>query len=752
MAGPPSGATVSALMRRDGPRADPLEESLALAALEAKLFERRPTVPVLARYVLLDKLGQGGLGVVFRAYDPDLDRRVALKLVRLRPGVDDPESSLLLHEARMMARLTHPNVVTVHDVGSYTERDLGQIANHEHLGIPPRGVFLVMELVERGSLRDVLRKSPPPPRKLLSMLLAAGRGIAAAHAVGIVHRDFKPANVLVGTDGEVRVADFGLARSDADPHDTPGGGTPAYMAPEQLHAGMADAQSDQYAFALTCWVALYGEHPFGDDTSPARVLPPAPRRRGMPRGVHKVLRRALSLDPNRRFPDMPAMLRALASARADRSRRTAFVLGAGLVAALAFVALRPPEPEPVCASAGSAIDEVWNDAARQELQLAFLATRQPFAEGSWVSVRRILDAWAEQWRTAARTACEDTHVRHVQSEALLDLRGECLERHRRELGAAVRLLGRADPAMLANAVQVVHGLPWIAACEDLEAVASERRLPDDAEQRATLTQGTAELGEARLLELSGRYAEAAVLAERAHTRAEALDDEPLRAAADLRLGSIAASRGDYGSSRRLLLRGIQTAEGARQDELAADGWIRLLWVAGVELEDTEQGDIWVGFARAALRRLGDDPLREAELVHNLGGLYYRRGRWDQALEHYQRALEVQRARLGEAAPDVARTLNHIANVLLMSGEPRRSLGYSQRSLELRRELLGPQHPLVAASLNNVASAHLQLHAWEDARRAIDEALVITSGSGLPEEAVARDLANALVAEEDARGR
>jgi tetratricopeptide (TPR) repeat protein len=652
----------------------------------------------------------------------------------------------------MMARLTHPNVATVHDVGTYTERDLGQIANHERLGIPPRGVFLVMELLERGSLRSVLRKSPPPPRKLLSMLLAAGQGIAAAHAMGIVHRDFKPANVLVGADGEVRVADFGLARSDAEPSESePGGGTPAYMAPEQLRGERTDAKSDQYSFALTCWLSLYGEHPFGDDVTRTRVVPPAPRRRGVPRGVYKVLRRALSLDPERRFPDMPAMLSALEHARADRTRRTAIGLGVALVAALAVVAWLRSEPEPVCASAGSGIDEVWNESARRALGTSFRATGQPFADASWTSVERTLDRWATQWRTAARTACEDTHVRHVQSEALLDPRGECLERQRRELGVAVRLLARADPAMLANAVQVVHGLPWIAACEDLEKVASERRLPDDPDLRAALTQGTAELGEARLLELSGRYAEAVALAERARGRAEALADEPLLAAADLRLGSIAASRGDYGTSRRLLLRGIQTAEGARQDELAADGWIRLLWVAGVELEDTEQGDVWVGFARAALRRLGDDPLREAELVHNLGGLYYRRSRFGEALEHYQRALEVQRAQLGEATPDVARTLNHIANVLLMSEEPQRSLGYSQRSLELRRELLGPQHPLVAASLNNVASAHLQLRAWHEARLAIDEALAITAGSGLPEETVARELAATLAREEVAGG-
>jgi eukaryotic-like serine/threonine-protein kinase len=738
---------------RDGPRPDPLEEGLALAALEAELFERRPTVPVLARYVLLGKLGQGGLGVVFRAYDPDLDRRVALKLVRLRPGQGDPETSLLLREARMMARLTHPNVVTVHDVGVYTERDLGQVADHADLGIPPRGVFLVMELLERGSLRDVLRESAPPPRRLLSMVLAAGRGIAAAHAHGIVHRDFKPANVLVGADGEVRVADFGLARSAAEPDDERGGGTPAYMAPEQLHGGTADAQSDQYAFALTCWVALYGEHPFAAQGRRVRgPLPPAPKRRGVPRGVHKVLRRALSLDPSRRFPDMPAMLRALESARADRPRRTALAVGGGLVVTLGILVGRVPASEPVCRSAGSAIDEVWNDGVRHELRAAFLASGQPFAEGSWASVQRTLDAYAEQWRTAARAACEDTHVRHVQSEAQLDLRGACLERHRRELGAAVRLLGQADPAMLANAVQLAHGLGWIAACEDAEAVASERRLPEDPDLRAAVTAVAATLGEARLLELSGRYAEATVLAERGRARAEALGDEPLLAAADLRLGSVAASRGDYRQSRGLLLRGIQAAEGARQDELAADGWIRLLWVAGVELEDTEQGDLWVGFARAALRRLGDDPLREAELVHNLGGLYYRRARWDEALAHYERALTAQRARLGEASPDVARTLNHMANVLLMSGEPRRSLTYSRRSLELRRELLGPQHPLVAASLNNVAAAHLQLRAWGEARHAIDQALAITAGRGLPEEAVARGLAAQLAAEEASDGR
>ncbi len=744
--GGPRLASVSTLMRKQVPPSQGLEEGLALAALEAELFER-PTsaVPVLARYVLAEKIGTGGLGVVFRAYDPDLDRRVALKLMRLHPDAADPERSVLLREARVLARLSHPNVVTVHDVGTYSEQDLGQVANHQDLGIPTRGVFMVMELLERGSLHELLRKGLPP-RRIMTILLDAGRGVAAAHDQGIVHRDFKPGNVLVGTDGEVRVADFGLALSVAEPDGEPGSGTPAYMAPEQRGGGEADARSDQYAFALTCWVALYGFHPFAGTHAPGKIrgpLPAAPRRHGVPRSVHRVLRRALSLDPSRRYPDVPAMLRALASAASHRTRRRLVVVGGVAIAGLAGAQALLDEPTPVCASAGSAIDQVWSDTERAALAEAFVATEQPFARDSWQSVRRTLDAYAEQWRAASHTACEDTHVRHVQSEALLDLRTECLERHRRELGAAIDLLRDTDPAMLANTVEVVHGLGWIAACEDPEVVAARRRLPKDAGQREAIEQLSLRLGEARLLELSGRYIEAMALADWARQEAERLHDEPLEAAAALRQGSVAASRGDHQRSRGLLLRGIQLAEGARQDELAADGWIRLLWVEGVELEDTAQGDIWVGFASAALRRLGDDPLREAALVHNLGGLYYRRGDWDQALIHYERALEVQRTRLGDDDPRVARTLNHIANVLLMAEQPRRSLSYSQRSLEVRRELLGPLHPLVAASLNNIAAAHLALSAHAEAAAAIDQSLEITSHTDLPEEAVARRLAHSL---------
>ena len=741
--------TVSVMMRDDASSADATKESLALAALENRLLARSPTVPVLARYVLLDRIGSGGLSVVFRAYDPDLDRRVALKLMRLRPGVGDPESSLLLREARVIARLCHPNVVTVHDVGTYSEYDLGSIADRNELGIPPRGVFLVMELLDEGSLRDVLRQSPSP-RRVLSMVLAAGRGIAAAHAEGIVHRDFKPANVLVGADGGVRVADFGLAGEVLHPDVDPESGTPAYMAPEQLEGQAADALSDQYAFALTAWVALFGDHPFaatqGRNDGESLV---APRRPGVSRRVSKVLQRALSVEPGRRYPDLPAMLRALEATRVDRRRRIAAV-GAAVIAVGFGAATIRASPEDPCASAGSTIDAVWSDAERQRLHAAFLGTHQSFAERTSASVLRILDEYAERWRRASRATCEDTHVHHVQSEVLLDRRTDCLERHRRELAAAVGLLGQADAAMLANAVQLVHGLGWIGACDDLDAVASQWWLPQEPARREAVQQTLARLGEARLLELSGRYIDAKARAEQVLEEAEQLDDAPLQAAALFRVGSVAASRGQYRKSRRLLLRSIQIAQGARQDALAADGWIRLLWVAGVELDDTEQSEMWVGFAQAALRRLHDDPLREAQLVHNLGGLYYRRGQWDAAFDHYQRALVAQRTLLGDDTPDVARTLNHIANVLLMSAQPQRSLEFSNRSLEIRRELLGPQHPLVAASFNNIAAAHLALEQLDRAERAIEQALSITVGTGLPEEVVARRLAGTLDQRRDAR--
>jgi eukaryotic-like serine/threonine-protein kinase len=305
---------------------------------------QRKTKPlVLSRYILLGQLGSGGTSMVYKAYDPELDRKVALKLLQSRKSRGSVGRRRLHREAQAMAKLTHPNVVTVHDVSIYEELDLGLDAafQGETLEIPPNGVFIVMELVEGGDLRRWLHRRHRPWRAVLEVMLAAGRGLAAAHEVGIVHRDFKPGNVLIGDDGRVLVSDFGLARpalSSGTPSPPEGTvplpswddasndvltregavlGTPPYMSPEQHAGDGSDPRSDQFGFGVTLYEALFGVRPFSGSMSEmlrakqaGRYRPP-PTSTDVPARVITVIDRALRPDPKDRYATMSELLEAL---------------------------------------------------------------------------------------------------------------------------------------------------------------------------------------------------------------------------------------------------------------------------------------------------------------------------------------------------------------------------------------------------------------------------------------------------------
>ncbi|HVV88106.1 MAG TPA: protein kinase [Kofleriaceae bacterium] len=327
------------------------------------------TEPVVAlgdtigRYVVLRRLGAGGMGVVFAAYDPQLDRKIALKLLRTGIGLGEREANArLVREAQAIARLNHPNVVAVYDVGT-AGTDL----------------YLAMEFVEGDTLSHWLKRWERPWPEIVAMFVEAGRGLAAAHAVGLLHRDFKPDNVLVGSDGRVRVSDFGLARSavtDEDPRPvaamselrtvratapteplTGTGavmGTPRYMAPEQLRGESVTAAADQFSFCVALYEALYGQHPLPGETAAemnagkARVLPPPPSSVVSP-AIGAVLARGLDPQPARRFPSMAALLEQLVPpAPRPRPRRLAILLGAVamvMAGAAAAMVLRPGSSE-----------------------------------------------------------------------------------------------------------------------------------------------------------------------------------------------------------------------------------------------------------------------------------------------------------------------------------------------------------------------------------------------------------------------
>ncbi|MCA9650787.1 MAG: serine/threonine protein kinase [Myxococcales bacterium] len=299
------------------------------------------------RYRLGTRLGLGGMGAVYEAWDPELNRRVAVKLMRPRSGPDATEAQARLRrEAQSMAALHHPNVLSIFDVG-----------------LTPSGVFLAMPLIEGLDLARWLRKEQPSWSRIVEVFCAAGRGLAAAHAARIVHRDFKPTNVLIGRDGGVFVADFGIAAFVADdssaeasetvppapeqPRLTRRGsamGTPAYMAPEQHEGRPVDARSDQFSFCIALYEALYGALPFAGQTAKElyrakrKAALGAPRDRRIPRRVFAVLERGLSYSPDARYPDMNLLLLALQEAIPRRGRRRR-MLGAASLAGLALMGL-----------------------------------------------------------------------------------------------------------------------------------------------------------------------------------------------------------------------------------------------------------------------------------------------------------------------------------------------------------------------------------------------------------------------------
>jgi serine/threonine protein kinase len=338
----------------------------------ATIPERATTV---ARYILLDRIGAGGMGVVYSAYDPDLDRKVAIKLLHAGVGDgDDARRLRLAREAQAMARLAHPNVVAVHDVGVHA----GEL-------------FVAMALVEGRTLGAWLRAARRSPREVLRAFAAAGRGLAAAHDAGLVHRDFKPDNVLVrDQDGQILVGDFGLAglidvppRGDGEPAGaqvTQAGarfGTPAYMAPEQHRGDRADARADQFAFCVALYEGLYAEHPFvgaaklgGVDTLDALALDviagrvrAAPRATQVPAWLRRVVVRGLSPAPADRWPSMAALLAALERDPRRTLRRGLAVAGVAAAVAAGLLMWRR-EPAPTCAAAGARVATAWNDATR----------------------------------------------------------------------------------------------------------------------------------------------------------------------------------------------------------------------------------------------------------------------------------------------------------------------------------------------------------------------------------------------------
>jgi serine/threonine protein kinase len=426
----------------------------------------------VGRYSILRVVGQGGMGVVYSALDPVLDRRVALKVLKVR----SPQSEeRLLSEAQAMASLSDPGLVDILDVG-----------RSEH------GPYIVMSFVE-GVTLDLWQAQPNrTPTELLDVFLAAGQALAAAHEGGVIHRDFKPTNVMVDEDGHATLVDFGLAVMEAvlaqeaetvdaelqDHADTERRkllGTPRYMAPEQFREEPVSAATDQFSFCVALYETLYGRHPFRHRSvnelhmSVLRDAPAAmPRLRGVPRKVEAVLRRGLQKDPSDRYPTMRALLADLEASR-HRRRRFSVPVRVGLTAAVVLPTLAMlPHPAETCSTPDDGFESVWNDAQRQATKAAIERTEGDLADAVWLRIEPDIDRSVERWSEAFAQACalpqDGGEASQGRDETL-----ECLERTRAELVRTVASLPYIDASNSTETFEEVLSVPSPTRCLELGA-------------------------------------------------------------------------------------------------------------------------------------------------------------------------------------------------------------------------------------------------------------------------------------------
>ena len=698
----------------------------------------RPAIDVgatVGRYHLRERLGEGGMGVVYAAYDPGLDREVAVKVLRPGVGDDADEPHLRLQrEARVMARLSHPNVMPVHDVG-----------------YAAGSIFVAMELVRGGTLTAWL-ETPRPPDEILARFVAAGRGLAAAHDAGFVHRDFKPSNVMVGEGGRVLVTDFGLARAlgddraavaaevDAAPldvtltRDNAIVGTPAYMAPEQHRGGAVDARADQFSFCVALWHALYGAPPFAGASwrelaaavTEGRLVEPPPTAAVPPR-VRAALTRGLAADPAARWPSMHALLDALAP---PRSRRIAWIAGAAGLAAIAVVAIAlggGDDAGDPCAAEDDRFAGVWDAEARAAVERAFAATNLPYAAAAFDEVARQLDARQDAWVAMRHDSCVATRVRREQSDAAMDLRGACLDRALGEIDAFVDVLRGADAKVVETAPGRAATVGDVAACADVAAL--QRRAAPAPEVAAEVRALEAELARVRAAIAAQRDGAVAGEVDALLARARDTLYAPVHAEALAVAASVAQLAERPAEAEPLLEQAVLAAEAGGDDVQRFDLEVRLVDVVGYLLEREADGRRHAERAEALRRRLGAAPERDARLALALSRLEWTHGRYDAARDQAARAIELLE-RIGPGGYDLARALHMLSIVHDDRNDPEAGLPIARRALEVAEDAVGADHPLVGRVVMTVGNHLRRLDRLDDAEAAYRRALAIyerTSG-------------------------
>jgi len=698
---------------------------------------------IVDRYVIISPLGQGGMGVVYAAYDPDLDRRVALKLLLPQADGGTHSAGRLLREAQALARLAHPNVVAVHDVGMHGEQ-----------------VWIAMEFVAGVTLGAWAQSRSLPWPEVVRVLADAARGVAAAHAAGLVHRDLKPDNVMIGADGRVRVMDFGLAHgraladgelgttlgSGGEPHSGPAAlsvrmtqvgaiqGTPAYMAPEQWQGQEAQVATDQFGWSVMAWELLYGARPFAGENRAvlaAAVITgkrqPPPRGRSIPKWLRKLVERGLASDPARRWPGMAALLAQLERGQAQsRVRTTALVLGGfallGL-GALGWQRWRHTQQVAACDAAGLEIGLQWNDEARAGLRSAFAATGMSYAAISADKIMPWLDVQATALAQGYTQVCMHTEVERDWDTDTMERARWCLDERREAMASLVGELTQADTETLDKAVAAAAGLRSVDPCLDADQLRRHPAPPAEAQEAvATLR---ARLALADTLQYTGKYARGLEVAKAARVEAEALGWAPLTAALYMREGSLLEKTGAFAPAEAALMESLDRAITSSAWEVASAAATQLIML-GTDRGQLAEALRWVGHAEAIAAHTDDAAgLHAALRLGYRATLHHQLGEIAKARPLYEQAIALREQMLGPDHPEVATGLHNFANFLGSTGSYAEARALFERALEIRERAFGPDHPSVLVVISGLASTHRALGDPAKARALQELALAST---------------------------
>ncbi len=702
----------------------------------------------LDRYIILDRLGEGGMGMVYAAYDPKLDRKVALKVLQSglvgRSRAEGRER--MVAEARALARVNHVNVVGVHDVGVSGEE-----------------VFVGMELVDGRSLDTWLKEQERTWPEVLAVFVDVGRGLCAVHDAGLIHRDVKPANILIGRDGRVRVTDFGLARPLHDAPTLEGSelavvegsvaqprmditatgaylGTPAYMSPEQFSGIEVTAKSDQFGFAAACWDSLYGGPPFSGDTFQTlrnQVLGGELREptniNAVPRWIYDILLRALSREPHKRWPSMAEMVEALAAGD-PRARRRRWIFAGTAAAVVASLAVgvvahqRAQTQEVVDACHASTTFLVWGDAQKKRVMDQFLVSGAAHPGQTATKVIAALDDYAADWRLARAEACLDFEVHHTLEPRLGQRSLECLDTRAAQFEAVVDLLQDPDALLVTRALRMVQGLGDLQRCRDLQHLSQLPPRPEDPQIREQINDLSKALARLQAEEYAGNYEEGLKTAREVLRDAEALAHRELVADTHYQVGAFLEKLGRYEAAVEHFVTAYREAAVAGNEESAGNAARILAHTEGFQLARYDTGLRWAQVAEVHHRRGHRlESMDEAQRLDVLAVMYEMKGDFDRAITIHEQSLALRRT-IDPRDKSVSFGLHNFAGVLHTAGQHERARKLQKEAVAGFERHFGRDNPTTGHALFALGNLENKLGNPHEADRLFGEVLTVFRAS------------------------